>query len=322
MTFQWTDTEVTRLVKLAWQTALASSSSAELGQRGGLADAVAEQIDADAWRWSKGLLTAEDSSTHSAFDWYSHTRRSSERGAHLGSVQVEWTQHVESPRARDFGALSDPDQIDCHQIDDLCHRARRDPEITQAVFLCSGDASADSRRKSVRQAAPHDGHSLLLPQANLASRLVWISIRAHEQIEWVEFIRASAEPPFAERDQIIVRTMFASLSSMSQRADDPVSSDPVLGEAMNADAMGADGGLDDEERQAALQELEALPKRQREVLALLSQGESIKEIARELGISYHTVNDYTKALYRRFGVSGRGELLAHFISEPLLQRVR
>ncbi|MFO1062918.1 MAG: LuxR C-terminal-related transcriptional regulator [Pirellulales bacterium] len=63
--------------------------------------------------------------------------------------------------------------------------------------------------------------------------------------------------------------------------------------------------------------LDSLPKRQREVLALLLRGLSLKEIAKRLGISPHTVNDYTKALYRRFQVSGRSELLALFIADPI-----
>ena len=38
----------------------------------------------------------------------------------------------------------------------------------------------------------------------------------------------------------------------------------------------------------------------------------MKQIAGRLGISTHTVNDYTKLLYRRLGVSGRAELQARF----------
>ncbi|MCU0750783.1 MAG: helix-turn-helix domain-containing protein, partial [Akkermansiaceae bacterium] len=56
-----------------------------------------------------------------------------------------------------------------------------------------------------------------------------------------------------------------------------------------------------------------LPKRQREVLELMLRGFSAKEIAVYLGISRHTVNDYSKALYRHFAVSGRAELTALFI---------
>jgi DNA-binding CsgD family transcriptional regulator len=63
----------------------------------------------------------------------------------------------------------------------------------------------------------------------------------------------------------------------------------------------------------------SLPKRQREVLELLLQGASLKEIASELRISRHTVNDYSKALYRHFDVSGRAELAAIFRNSAHLE---
>jgi DNA-binding NarL/FixJ family response regulator len=57
-----------------------------------------------------------------------------------------------------------------------------------------------------------------------------------------------------------------------------------------------------------------LPRRVRETLLQLLQGDSEKEIATKLHISRNTVHVYVKALYRRFGVSSRGELLARFLS--------
>ncbi len=56
--------------------------------------------------------------------------------------------------------------------------------------------------------------------------------------------------------------------------------------------------------------LSNLSRRQREVLALLLVGKSCKQIARELQLSVHTVNDYIKAIYKRYDVSCRAELLA------------
>jgi DNA-binding CsgD family transcriptional regulator len=46
------------------------------------------------------------------------------------------------------------------------------------------------------------------------------------------------------------------------------------------------------------------------VLALLADGHSEKQVARDLGISPHTVHGHVKALHRRLGVSSRAELLA------------
>lgn len=53
-----------------------------------------------------------------------------------------------------------------------------------------------------------------------------------------------------------------------------------------------------------------LSPRLRQVLRCLLEGDSDKQIARRLGISGYTVNQYTKTLYRHFGVQGRAELLS------------
>lgn len=50
--------------------------------------------------------------------------------------------------------------------------------------------------------------------------------------------------------------------------------------------------------------------RQQEVLDELLQGRSEKEIAGRLGISVHTVHHHVRALYGRFGVHTRAELLS------------
>ena len=59
--------------------------------------------------------------------------------------------------------------------------------------------------------------------------------------------------------------------------------------------------------------VENLPPRLRPVLRWLLAGDAEKQAAIKLGLSYHTVHEYTKALYRAFGVSSRGELLAKFV---------
>jgi DNA-binding CsgD family transcriptional regulator len=56
-----------------------------------------------------------------------------------------------------------------------------------------------------------------------------------------------------------------------------------------------------------------LPPRLRDTLAALAEGLSEKQVAGRLGISAHTVHEYTKALYRRFGVQSRAELLARHL---------
>jgi DNA-binding CsgD family transcriptional regulator len=53
-----------------------------------------------------------------------------------------------------------------------------------------------------------------------------------------------------------------------------------------------------------------LPPRQQQVLALLLEGLSEKQVARSLALSIHTVHVYIKRLYRALAVSSRGEMFA------------
>lgn len=56
-----------------------------------------------------------------------------------------------------------------------------------------------------------------------------------------------------------------------------------------------------------------LPRRLRQTLALLLEGDSEKQIAARLHLSPATVHQYVTTLHRRFGVSSRAELMAHAI---------
>src|SRR4051812_47095068 len=56
-----------------------------------------------------------------------------------------------------------------------------------------------------------------------------------------------------------------------------------------------------------------LSPRMRQTLEALVVGDSEKQIALKLKVSPHTVHVYVKQLYKRFGASSRGELLARFI---------
>lgn len=56
-----------------------------------------------------------------------------------------------------------------------------------------------------------------------------------------------------------------------------------------------------------------LPRRVRQTLRCMLEGDSDKQIAARLSLSLHTVNQYAKRIYRHFGVSGRSELLARWV---------
>lgn len=53
-----------------------------------------------------------------------------------------------------------------------------------------------------------------------------------------------------------------------------------------------------------------LTSREQDVFELLRLGITDKEIAARLGISTYTASQHVRAIYRKFGVAGRGELLA------------
>lgn len=56
-----------------------------------------------------------------------------------------------------------------------------------------------------------------------------------------------------------------------------------------------------------------LPPRVREVLWCFLEGDSDKQVAAGLGLTWNTVNGYAKQIYTHFGVTTRTELLAKWI---------
>jgi DNA-binding CsgD family transcriptional regulator len=57
--------------------------------------------------------------------------------------------------------------------------------------------------------------------------------------------------------------------------------------------------------------LQELPRRLRQTLTCLMQGDSEKQVAARLGLSRATTHQYVTALYRRFGVQSRPQLMAY-----------
>jgi DNA-binding CsgD family transcriptional regulator len=58
----------------------------------------------------------------------------------------------------------------------------------------------------------------------------------------------------------------------------------------------------------------ALSRREKQTLLKLLDGRSEKQIAREMRLSPNTVHHYVKSIYRRLGVSSRGELSAKWLA--------
>jgi hypothetical protein len=97
-------------------------------------------------------------------------------------------------------------------------------------------------------------------------------------IHGMGIVRAIGKPAFDDHDRALMRFVHAELAHLWNRPD----------------AVAID----------------ALPKRLMETVSGMRRGLSRKEIAAELGVSPHTIHSHEKQVFRRFGVSGRGELLA------------
>ena len=67
------------------------------------------------------------------------------------------------------------------------------------------------------------------------------------------------------------------------------------------------------ENPAKAGDFNGLSPRMEQTLRSLLSGDSEKQVAARLGLSPHTVHVYAKAIYRKYGVSSRGELLARWV---------
>ena len=65
-----------------------------------------------------------------------------------------------------------------------------------------------------------------------------------------------------------------------------------------------------------------LTARESEVAAFLAEGLSNREIADALCVSEHTVKSHLKGIFRKVGVSSRGQAMALIMSDPAFRRAR
>jgi DNA-binding CsgD family transcriptional regulator len=107
-------------------------------------------------------------------------------------------------------------------------------------------------------------------------------------------------------------TTLLGVGAMRERRDSPFSDEDMAlleGYAHAARALWC-------ERDAAAELAATLPPRLRRLLSLMLSGSSEKQMADELGLSWHTVHTYTRQLYRRLRVSSRAELMARAVTAP------
>jgi DNA-binding CsgD family transcriptional regulator len=102
-------------------------------------------------------------------------------------------------------------------------------------------------------------------------------------ISVIAMVRARGEREFSPREQRLLRFFHEELR-------------PLIGRSLVSPAEPSPGRLS---------------PRLRQTLACLMEGDSEKRFAARLGLSHATIHEYVTALYRRFGVSSRAQLMAH-----------
>ncbi|HEV8635605.1 MAG TPA: helix-turn-helix transcriptional regulator [Chloroflexota bacterium] len=125
-----------------------------------------------------------------------------------------------------------------------------------------------------------------LRHADVGHRLMSFHLTAGGRgISVIHLNRAPGERDFSPREQRLLNFFHAELG-------------PLIGRALVSATEPSPGKL---------------APRLRQTLACLLEGDSEKQVAARLGISHATAHQYVTALYRRFGVHSRGQLVAHVL---------
>ncbi len=165
---------------------------------------------------------------------------------------------------------------------------RTDPSFLRSLEMMKGDLMVRRRRELVSDRqwyrTPHFNEFYRRAGSDDAIFMVaHPSPESGVKIHHVNLFRALGDPAFSLRDRRLAYLFFREIRRLLGRKLAPFGQPAPR----------------------------ALSPRLREVLALLAEGRSEKQIARELAISPHTTHDYVKQLHRRFDANNRAELLAH-----------
>jgi DNA-binding NarL/FixJ family response regulator len=122
---------------------------------------------------------------------------------------------------------------------------------------------------------------------------MWASSR--DRAIFLVFHRSDGDAPFTDAEATMVSLMLRAIAPIADREF-----------ARRAESDAHDG----------------LSPREREILLMLLAGDSEKQIAAALSRSVNTVHTFVKQIYRRFQVSSRGELMAKFVDQAVLESLR
>jgi DNA-binding CsgD family transcriptional regulator len=160
-----------------------------------------------------------------------------------------------------------------------------DPLFARLEYV-PGKATTRTRRQLVRDADYHRSsvYDRYFRVGKVEHRLVSAYQQSAEpSFSLLHLYRAPRERDFSPREQRLLSFFHAELG-------------PLVGRAL---VSIAEASPDD------------LSPRLRQTLACLLEGESEKQVAGRLGLSLPTTHQYVTALYKRFGVRSRAQLLAH-----------
>jgi DNA-binding CsgD family transcriptional regulator len=171
----------------------------------------------------------------------------------------------------------------------------RDPALYELLFryferLAGDDGVCHSRREIILDREWYPSASYQVVHRTLGvDHVLWcfrsIGRGAVDEFSGAMLYRAIGRRDFSGRDRLVVREAHAAVA-------------PLIGGAL---ARFNEPSPSD------------LARRARQVLGCLLEGDGDKQIASRLRLSRFTVNQYTKLIFRHFGVNTRPELLARWI---------
>jgi DNA-binding CsgD family transcriptional regulator len=200
-------------------------------------------------------------------------------------------------------------------------RGPRPTEVVQAL-----DAGFEPRERALfaefMRACGPSGHPLFVPLSKLSGRLITRTCRQLlDDAEWYrspcfdQYIKPTGVDHSVNSHFELAGTGTINLIGLNRPPGErDFSGREVrllhlfhgeLGRLVGTALAAAGGGI-----------LARLSPRLRQTLDCLLEGDGEKRVAARLGLSLPTVHQYVTALYRRFGVASRAELMARFIRRP------
>lgn len=142
----------------------------------------------------------------------------------------------------------------------------------------------------------------------------WVMPKGGDGKSLLQRISAMANPPrvviyTGEMSDIVLRTAIREGAAGLVHKSEPPE------RLLQAIAVAAAGGRDFPAAARRQPPMEALTKREQELLAALAQGASNSQLAEDLGVSVNTVKFHLRNLYEKLDVRNRAQAVAMFLSE-------